>query len=113
MNKLIVIVGPTGIGKTVLATKLASSLSGEIVNADSRQIYRYMDIGTAKPDPETMTAVKHHLIDIIEPDREFSLAEYQKLLCCYPGYPCTRQTAVSGRWQWTLYLGSTRGLGYS
>jgi tRNA dimethylallyltransferase len=79
MNKLIVIVGPTGIGKTVLATKLASSLSGEIVNADSRQIYRYMDIGTAKPDPETMTAVKHHLIDIIEPDREFSLAEYQKL----------------------------------
>ena len=79
MNKLIVIVGPTGIGKTVLATKLASSLSGEIVNADSRQIYRYMDIGTAKPDPETMTAVKHHLIDVIEPDREFSLAEYQKL----------------------------------
>ena len=79
MNKLIAIIGPTGIGKTKLAIQLALSVNGEIVNADSRQIYRYMDIGTAKPTAEERAMVPHHLIDIIEPDKEFSLAEYQWL----------------------------------
>jgi tRNA dimethylallyltransferase len=79
MNKLIVIVGPTGIGKTKLAIQLARRFNGEIINADSRQIYRYMDIGTAKPTQEEQELVLHHLIDIIEPNREFSLADYQSL----------------------------------
>ena len=79
MDKLIAIVGPTGIGKTKLAIQLALRFDGEIINADSRQIYRYMDIGTAKPSKEELEAVPHHLVDIIEPNQEFSLPEYQKL----------------------------------
>ena len=79
MDKLIAIVGPTGIGKTKLAIQLALRFNGEIINADSRQIYRYMDIGTAKPSKEELRTVPHHLVDIIEPNLEFSLPEYQKL----------------------------------
>jgi tRNA dimethylallyltransferase len=79
MAKLIAIIGPTGIGKTKLAIQLALRFGGEVINADSRQIYRYMDIGTAKPNKEELAAVPHHLIDIIDPNQEFSLAEYQKL----------------------------------
>jgi tRNA dimethylallyltransferase len=79
MAKLIAIVGPTGIGKTKLAIQLGLRFNGEIINADSRQIYRYMDIGTAKPSREEQEKVRHHLVDIIEPNQEFSLAEYQKL----------------------------------
>ena len=79
MNKLIAIIGPTGIGKTKLAIQLALLYNGEIVNADSRQIYRFMDIGTAKPTCEELALIPHHLVDIIEPDNEFSLAEYQRL----------------------------------
>jgi tRNA dimethylallyltransferase len=79
MNKLIAIIGPTGIGKTKLAIQLALRFQGEIVNADSRQIYRHMEIGTAKPDKEELASVPHYLVDIIEPSREFSLAEYQRL----------------------------------
>jgi tRNA dimethylallyltransferase len=80
MDKLIAIIGPTGIGKTQLAIQLALRFHGEIVNADSRQIYRHMEIGTAKPGKEELSSVPHHLVDIIEPSREFSLAEYQQLV---------------------------------
>ena len=79
MNKVLAIIGPTGIGKTNLAVRLARRFNGEIVNADSRQIYRHMNIGTAKPSQEELSLVQHHIFDIIEPDREFSLAEYQHL----------------------------------
>jgi tRNA dimethylallyltransferase len=79
MDKLVAIVGPTGIGKTKLAIQLGLRFNGEIINADSRQIYRYMDIGTAKPSREELASVPHHLVDIIEPNQEFSLPEYQKL----------------------------------
>lgn len=76
---LVAIVGPTAVGKTHLAIRLAQEAGGEIVNADSRQIYRYMDIGTAKPTPAEQAAARHHLIDIIDPDTPFSLAMYQEL----------------------------------
>ncbi len=79
MERLIAIVGPTGIGKSRLALHLSSIFSGEIVSADSRQVYRYLDIGTAKPTLQEMSRVPHHLIDIINPDEEFSLAQYQAL----------------------------------
>jgi tRNA dimethylallyltransferase len=79
MKRLIAIVGPTGIGKTRLALHLAKIFQGEIVSADSRQVYRYMDIGTAKPSPEEMSAVPHHLINVVDPDEEFSLATYQEM----------------------------------
>ena len=74
---LIIILGPTGVGKTRLAIDLAGRLDGEIVGADSRQIYRYMDIGTAKPSAEQQALIPHHLIDMALPDYSLSLAEYQ------------------------------------
>jgi len=79
MDRLVVIVGPTGIGKSKLALHLAQALEAEIVNADSRQVYRYMDIGTAKPTPQELSLAPHHLISIVNPDEDFSLAQYQQL----------------------------------
>ena len=76
MIKLICIAGPTGSGKTGLGIKLAKELDGEIVSADSMQIYKEMNIGTAKPDAEEMEGIPHHLIDIISPYSEFSVKEY-------------------------------------
>lgn len=76
-RRLIAIVGPTAAGKSKLAVYLAIELHGEIVNADSRQVYRCMDIGTAKPGIEDMRAVPHHLYDIVNPDEIINLAEYQ------------------------------------
>lgn len=76
---MVAIVGPTGIGKSRIALRLAQVFSGEIINADSRQIYRYMDIGTAKPSLEELAFIPHHLISILDPDEDFSLAQYQEL----------------------------------
>ncbi|HHW55329.1 MAG: tRNA (adenosine(37)-N6)-dimethylallyltransferase MiaA [bacterium] len=76
---LLVIVGPTAVGKTKTAIQVAHRLQGEVVSADSRQVYRYMDIGTAKPDWEEREGIPHHLIDIVNPDEEFSVADYQRL----------------------------------
>jgi tRNA dimethylallyltransferase len=79
MKRLIAIIGPTGIGKSRLALRLANIFQGEIVSADSRQVYRHMHIGTAKPSPAEMSLITHHLIDILEPNEYFSLAQYLKL----------------------------------
>lgn len=76
---LLAIVGPTAVGKTALGIAIAQRIGGEIVSADSRQIYRTMDIGTAKPTPAERAAAPHHLIDICDPDEPFSLATYQDL----------------------------------
>lgn len=76
---VVVIAGPTGVGKTALAVAVAQQIGGEIVSADSRQIYRQMNIGTAKPTPDELAAVPHHLIDIVDPDQTLTLAEYQRL----------------------------------
>ena len=78
-SSLICIVGPTAVGKTEIAIQLAQHLDAEIVSIDSRQIYREMDIGTAKPTPDQRGAVPHHLIDCVEVDQPFSVAEYQRL----------------------------------
>jgi len=75
--KIIFIVGPTGAGKTQLALETAQKINAEIVAADSMQIYRYMDIGTAKPTPQEQAIVSHHLLDIIDPDQDFSAGLYQ------------------------------------
>ncbi len=78
-RSLVAIVGPTAVGKTAMALRLADDLPVEVVSADSRQVYRYMDIGTAKPTPEERQRVKHHLLDIVDPDEPFTLAQYQQL----------------------------------
>jgi tRNA dimethylallyltransferase len=78
-RKLIAVVGPTATGKTALAVELALRLGGEIVGADSRQVYRRMDIGTAKPTEGQQAAVRHHVIDVVDPDGAFSLARWLDL----------------------------------
>jgi tRNA dimethylallyltransferase len=78
LSKLVVIVGPTAVGKTTLSIHLAKRLGAEIVSADSRLFYRGMDIGTAKPSRAEREGVKHHLIDISEPDEGWSLVRFQK-----------------------------------
>src|SRR5919106_5433742 len=75
---LILLVGPTAVGKTELAIQLAERLNGEIVSADSRLFYRGMDIGTAKPSRDEQARVRHHLIDIADPDEILSLAVFQQ-----------------------------------
>jgi tRNA dimethylallyltransferase len=76
--QLTLITGPTASGKTGLAVELARRVGGEIVNADSQQVYRFFDIGTAKPSPEELAAVPHHLVSVVDPLEPFSAAEYQK-----------------------------------
>jgi tRNA dimethylallyltransferase len=78
-NKLIAIVGPTATGKTALGARLAHALGGEIVSADSRQVYRHMDVGTAKPTPEERALARHWLVDAVAPDEAFSLGQYLDL----------------------------------
>ena len=76
---IVCIVGPTASGKTGLSISLAKEFNAEVISCDSMQLYKYMDIGTAKPTKEEMDGVVHHLIDIIEPSQEFSLAQYVTL----------------------------------
>jgi len=76
--KIVVICGPTASGKSTAAVELAQHFGAEIINADSMQVYKYMDIGTAKPSPEERRLVRHHLIDILYPDEEFSAALFRE-----------------------------------
>ncbi|GAM11592.1 tRNA dimethylallyltransferase 2 [Geobacter sp. OR-1] len=76
--RLVVVQGPTASGKTDLAIRLAEAIGGEIVNADSMQVYRGMDIGTAKPSPDLQQRVPHHLVDIVTPDQNFSAGDFRR-----------------------------------
>lgn len=78
-NTIIAVAGPTAVGKTKFAILLAQEFDGEVVSCDSMQLYKFMDIGSAKPTPEEMMLAKHHLVDLIDPRDEFSVAQYQKL----------------------------------
>lgn len=78
-KKILVLAGPTAVGKTELSIKLAKELNGEIISTDSMQIYRHMDIGSAKITPEEMEGVPHHMIDVVEPNQEFSVAEFKQI----------------------------------
>jgi len=75
--KLLVILGPTAVGKTGLGIDIAKKFGGEILSADSLQVYKYMDIGTAKPSREEQTAVRHHMIDVVRPDEEFNAGRFR------------------------------------
>lgn len=77
--KVVVIAGPTASGKSSLAVELSLALDGEIVNADSMQVYRGMDVGTAKPTPKERKGVPHHLVDVVDPDEEFNAAIYRSM----------------------------------
>lgn len=79
MNKVVVIVGPTASGKTGIGIELAKRMDGEIVSADSMQVYKKMNIGTAKPDREEKQGIVHHLMDVIEPDQEFNVVRFKEM----------------------------------
>ena len=83
MEPVIIIVGPTASGKTELAVRLAERVNGEVISADSMQVYKYMDIGTAKPGASEMSGIRHHLIDEVPPDAEFSVARFRELALKY------------------------------
>jgi len=91
-EKVVVIAGPTASGKSGLAVELSLLVQGEIVNADSMQVYRYMDVGTAKPSPSERRAVPHHLLDVVDPDQEFNAALYRSL-----AIPMIRDVLVRGK----------------
>jgi tRNA dimethylallyltransferase len=79
-NNLLILLGPTGVGKTDISIKLAQKIPDiEMISADSMQIYKYMDIGTAKPNKSILSTIKHHMIDIIEPSCNFDVTQYSKL----------------------------------
>ena len=90
--KILTIVGPTASGKTRLAVELASMYNGEVVSADSMQIYRRMDIGTAKPTRSEMRGVPHHMLDVADPEEDFSVARYVQL-----AVPCIKDILSRGR----------------
>jgi tRNA dimethylallyltransferase len=77
--RVIVLCGPTAVGKTTVAIRLAGEIHAQILNADSMQVYRYMDIGTAKATPEEQREIRHHLIDVVDPDQPFDAATYARL----------------------------------
>jgi tRNA dimethylallyltransferase len=77
MNRIICVCGPTAVGKTKYAIELAKAVNGEVVSADSMQLYKFMDIGSAKPTAEEQAEVRHHLVDFVDPRDGFSVAEYQ------------------------------------
>lgn len=79
MEPLVILTGPTAVGKTSLSLSLAKAIGGEIISADSMQVYRHMDIGTAKLPKEAMEGVPHHLIDCLSPDEPFSVAQFQQM----------------------------------
>ncbi|HOT74643.1 MAG TPA: tRNA (adenosine(37)-N6)-dimethylallyltransferase MiaA [Candidatus Wallbacteria bacterium] len=95
-----VIIGPTASGKTALAVRIAQKFDAEIISCDSRQIYKYMDIGTAKPSRGQLEAVKHHLIDIITPDRSFSYADFA-------AYAAEKIKEITERKKMPLIVGGT------
>lgn len=76
-NKVLIIVGPTAVGKTEYAINIATHFQGEIISADSMQVYKYMDIGSAKPSPAQLSKVKHHLVDSVDPLSPWTVADYQ------------------------------------
>ena len=79
MKPLVILTGPTAVGKTAMSIELAKRIGGEIISADSMQVYKGMDIGTAKITPGEMCGVPHHLIDILEPDEEFNVYRFKEL----------------------------------
>ena len=80
MDKVVIITGPTAVGKTKCSLLIAERLNTQIINGDAYQIYKGMDIGTAKPSKEELSKIKHHLMDYLDPLDNFSVADYQKLV---------------------------------
>ena len=92
MNPIICLAGPTASGKTALAVELAKALNGEVVSCDSMQVYRHMDIGTAKPTPDEMQDIPHHMIDVADPQEDYSVSRY-----CRDAAPIVEDIVARGK----------------
>ena len=92
MNPIVCLAGPTASGKTALAVELAQALDGEVVSCDSMQVYRRMDIGTAKPSPEEMGGIPHHMIDVADPEEDYSVSRY-----CTAAAPIVEDIVARGK----------------
>ena len=111
VGPLVYVVGPTAVGKTALAVAVARRFGGEVVNADSRQVYRGMTIGTAKPTPEERAAAPHHLLDIIDPPEPFGLALFlERASEAVPGIRSRGRLPIvcggTGQYVWALVEGA-------
>ncbi len=109
-HRLLAIIGPTAVGKTALAIQLAQRIDCEVVNADSRQLYRGMDIGTAKPTAEERSKIRHHLIDLADPNEPFSLGQYldlatEALQDCWSRGVLPLLVGGTGQYVWALLEG--------
>lgn len=102
MNRIICVPGPTASGKTALAIALAEELDGEVVSCDSMQVYRRMDIGTAKPTPAEMGRIRHHMLDVADPEEEFSVSRY-----CHMAVPIVEDVLSRGK---TVIIAGGTGL---
>jgi tRNA dimethylallyltransferase len=100
MQKLLVITGPTAVGKSEIALELAAGINAEIISADSVQVYRGFDIGTAKPTPAERSRVRHHLLDIVDPSENYTVADFQK-----DAFAAIRD--ISGRGKLPMLVGGT------
>ena len=107
--RLVIILGPTGVGKTAMALALAGRLGGEIVSADSMQVYRGMDIGTAKPTPEERRRIPHHLLDVVDPDQPFDASRYCVLAHEVIARLCGEGKPVFVVWGTGLYIRALLG----
>ena len=92
MNPIICLAGPTASGKTALAVELAKEFDGEVVSCDSMQVYRRMDIGTAKPTKEEMQGIPHHMIDVASPEEDYSVSRY-----CAQAAPIVEDIVARGK----------------
>lgn len=86
MKPLVILAGPTAVGKTALSIKLAKKINGAVISADSMQVYKHMDIGSAKVMPEEMEGISHYLINVLEPSEEFNIVRFQQMA----KRPCSR-----------------------
>ena len=113
-SRLLVIVGPTAVGKTSLSIRLAQTFNGQVISADSRQIYRGLDIGTDKASPEQQALVPHHLLDVVDPDSVLTLAQFQgRELSVDQRHSSPGLLTASGRRHGAMGPGYHRGLGHS
>ena len=103
MKPMVILTGPTAVGKTELSIRLAKILDAEIISADSMQVYKKMDIGTAKIMPEEMEGIKHYLVDELDPKEEFHVARFQQMAKDALGNLCKRQDSTDRRWNRILY----------
>ena len=107
---LIVLTGPTAVGKTSLSISLAKAVNGEIISADSMQVYKKMDIGSAKIRSEEMQGIPHYLVDVLEPEEEFHIVKFQQMAKkAMEDIFIQRKNTHSGRWNRVLYSGSYKG----